>query len=212
MSRSLKRGEDRLNFATISSNSRDTTAAAAGCSNGEGTPNTTRKPSPRNLLIIPPRLDAANHLCPKRVQGCDAFAGGFGSRMAAIKAVSDTNGSFNDHRGMRQWVRSDEVISLAARGNWPTPETASLGKSSAHMLENSQWSAIQFKSAVIWQKPPSPGSRVLIRASRHVESRDRTPLETLKEPMRFPHSGIFEARISTDCAMVEGKWIGPTPR
>jgi hypothetical protein len=133
--------------------------------------------------------------------------------VAAIKAVSDTNGSFSDHRGMRQWVLSDEVISLAASGNWPTPETASLWKKfCAHFDsgENSQWSAIQFKSAVIWQKPPSPGSRVLIRASRYVESPDRTPLGTLKEPMRFPDSGIFEARISTDCAMVEGKWIGPT--
>ena len=61
------------------------------------------------------------------------------------------------------------------------------------------------ETTIPWLEGPDSCEQVCREPRSHA-------LGILKEPMRFPESGIFEARISTDCAMVEGKWIGPTTR
>jgi len=51
---------------------------------------------------------------------------GFNSRLSAIKAVRDTNGSFSASHELSRWLKSKQVNKLTLTGVWPTPETSSL--------------------------------------------------------------------------------------
>ncbi len=138
---------------------------------------------------------------------------GFGSRVAAIKAIDDTGGAFINLRGMKRWIGSEEVTSAASGGRWPTPETASLWQKFCAVFEveaKTEWRAIPLHIEVNWNTPPSPGSRVLISDGRNIKSPDRTPLGTLNEPVLFSDLGVFDMRVSPDGNAVEGQWIGPT--
>ncbi len=48
---------------------------------------------------------------------------GFGSRMAAIKAVKDGLGVFENSRELVQWLRSEQVVLLSRDAQWPMTET-----------------------------------------------------------------------------------------
>ena len=51
---------------------------------------------------------------------------GFGSRNAAVKAVADGEGDFEDLGGLVSWVRSDLVVELGRSPDWPTRESHEL--------------------------------------------------------------------------------------
>ncbi|HEY1760642.1 MAG TPA: DEAD/DEAH box helicase [Bryobacteraceae bacterium] len=51
---------------------------------------------------------------------------GLPSRRAAMAAIRGSNALFADGPGMRSWLRSEEIAALTSKGDWPTPETASL--------------------------------------------------------------------------------------
>lgn len=51
---------------------------------------------------------------------------GLPSRVAAMRAINDTNAGFFTVQDMNAWLRSSEVNALSARENWPTPETAEI--------------------------------------------------------------------------------------
>jgi hypothetical protein len=87
---------------------------------------------------------------------------GFTSRLAAIKAVTDTAGAFTAARELAAWLGSDQVIAVTEGGNWPTPETASLWKtflSEYEPPENTVWSIKSAIRAARWrdgiQLPPA---------------------------------------------------------
>lgn len=48
---------------------------------------------------------------------------GFNSRLAAVKAVTDTGATFQTGQGLRQWLNSDAVAAWTAQPDWPTAET-----------------------------------------------------------------------------------------
>lgn len=48
---------------------------------------------------------------------------GLPSRTAAIRAVEDGVGNFNDGLEMYSWLRSIHIIKLNKKKQWPTPET-----------------------------------------------------------------------------------------
>ena len=51
---------------------------------------------------------------------------GFTSRLAAIKAVTDTRASFTTGRELRPWLNSDAVAAWSAVADWPTAETKTM--------------------------------------------------------------------------------------
>lgn len=53
---------------------------------------------------------------------------GFTSRLAAIKAVADTEAEFSTAHELGAWLRSKTVKALTERDNWPTPASAPLWK------------------------------------------------------------------------------------
>ncbi len=48
---------------------------------------------------------------------------GFNSRIAAIKAVTETGAEFSTSQALQAWLTSDDVQVLSALPHWPTPET-----------------------------------------------------------------------------------------
>jgi hypothetical protein len=48
---------------------------------------------------------------------------GFNSRLAAIKAVTDTGATFTTGQELRQWLNSEAVAAWSALPDWPTLET-----------------------------------------------------------------------------------------
>ena len=51
---------------------------------------------------------------------------GFNSRLAAIKAVTDTAATFTTGAELRAWLRSPGLAAWSAQPNWPTTETRAM--------------------------------------------------------------------------------------
>lgn len=51
---------------------------------------------------------------------------GFNSRLAAIKAITDTGANFESSQGLADWLASERVASLSNTADWPTAETAEI--------------------------------------------------------------------------------------
>lgn len=84
---------------------------------------------------------------------------GFGSRLAAIQAVTSTGANFDSLRGLVAWLASEEVQALSTSPNWPTPESHALwldfhGPSSAQAVL--AWAATEYTSPIAWQGAPMP--------------------------------------------------------
>lgn len=84
---------------------------------------------------------------------------GFGSRLAAIRAVTFTRANFDSMRGLMGWLASDEIQVLSAAPNWPTPESHALwldfhGPGGAQAVQG--WAATQYTSGIAWQGVPMP--------------------------------------------------------
>ncbi len=84
---------------------------------------------------------------------------GFGSRMAAIQAVTSTRANFDSMRGLMAWLASDEVRALSTAPNWPTPESHALwldfhGSGGAQSVQ--AWTATEYESPITWQGVPMP--------------------------------------------------------
>ena len=84
---------------------------------------------------------------------------GFGSRLAAIQAVTSTGANFDSMRGLMAWLASEEVQALSAAPNWPTPESRALwldfhGPGGAQAVQ--AWAATEYTSPITWQGVPMP--------------------------------------------------------
>jgi hypothetical protein len=84
---------------------------------------------------------------------------GFGSRLAAIRAVGDTDATFDSMSGLMGWLASDEVVALSAAPDWPTPESHPLwvefnGPGGAQATQ--AWAVTEYTSAITWHGAPLP--------------------------------------------------------
>ena len=84
---------------------------------------------------------------------------GFGSRLAAIQAVTSTGANFDSMRGLMAWLASEEVQALSAAPNWPTPKSHALwldfhGPGGAQAVQ--AWAATEYTSPITWQGVPMP--------------------------------------------------------
>ena len=78
---------------------------------------------------------------------------GFSSRLAAIKAVSDTNAEFTNTHELNEWLNSPDVLILSADQSWPTAESRRLWLTFVNQVlpdTRASWSEQSGEFAVSW--------------------------------------------------------------
>ena len=143
---------------------------------------------------------------------------GFSSRLAAIKAVTETAAEFTTARELAAWLRSDLILELSERDDWPTSESQSLWKSFVSQYtppEKTIWTVKHATRFARWRNNidvPSPGSPIkvwnvtddtLLLAPTH------EILGYLDEPIPQDWSGLLVARIGTQANSVALTYYGP---
>lgn len=129
---------------------------------------------------------------------------GFGSRLAAIRAVASTNANFDSMSGLMAWLESDEVLALSTLPDWPTPESHQLwiefnAPSGTHAMK--AWTATAYTSPVNWHGlPMPPGMALRIGGGpgkeRSVFSADYREVGTLKWIPNSAAKGVMIATAS----------------
>ena len=145
---------------------------------------------------------------------------GFTSRLAAIKAVQDTNAEFTTTNELRQWLRSDAVLVLTTAGDWPTPETADMWvsfRSSFVPQVMAVWSERNYSVPVSWTEDanlPPVGQSVRIfhdpdSGTPLVLSASATKLGRLEGSLNPNRVGLVVASVLDDQSGVAISYIGP---
>jgi hypothetical protein len=140
---------------------------------------------------------------------------GFGSRLAAIQAVTSTGAKFDSMQDLMAWMGSDEVQTLSAAPNWPTPESHVLwldfqGPGGAHTVQT--WAATEYTSGITWQGVPMPPGTPLrlgggVGKERSVFTADFREVGTIGWT---PSSkGLILATSTSDLGKVALEFLGP---
>lgn len=141
---------------------------------------------------------------------------GFNSRLAAIKAVTDTGATFLTSQGLRQWLNSQAVAAWSAQPDWPTPETKAIWTEFAESFtprEERTWSDRRYWANVDWfGVPPPPGTPVQIHewaGQPHVLSADGAALGTLQAALNPSRAGLVGAQVAQDVRRIDITYLGP---
>jgi hypothetical protein len=146
---------------------------------------------------------------------------GFNSRTAAIRAVVETDATFDSAQGLRDWLRSDAVIARSQGPNWPTAETVQIWQafvSSFEPPDRAVWKDWSYSDVVHWRAPnliPIAGSPVrIVRAAdgqhRLVVSPDHTLLGTLAHPLNPTARGLIKASVADNRQQLTITYVGPS--
>ncbi|VVN72562.1 hypothetical protein PS718_00513 [Pseudomonas fluorescens] len=141
---------------------------------------------------------------------------GFSSRLAAIKAVTDTNATFDNSQGLHQWLRSVGLALFSPLPNWPTPETRQLWiefTESFEPQERQVWANRSYRGGVTWlDVPPPPGTPVQLHrwnGEVHVLSGDGSPLGRFESLINIAHKGLLSAEVGHDVRELTINYLGP---
>ena len=141
---------------------------------------------------------------------------GFTSRLAAIKAVVDTEATFTTGRELRSWLSSDAVAAWSAQPDWPTAETKTMWTNlvqSFMMHDNHAWSERRYRSSVAWSRvAPQPGTPVqlyLRNGQWLVLAADGLPLGTLQATINRDLRGLIHATVSGEAGKIDLVYFGP---
>lgn len=143
---------------------------------------------------------------------------GFTSRLAAIKAVQDTDAAFVNGVELKHWLDGDEVAALSERADWPTPETAEMWHSfRANFSPQAQavWNEQEYSARVIWDdEPPDAGRPVRLyddpaTAEPAVLSETGKRLGRLDAPLNPARKGVALTSVLDDRTGIAVSYIGP---
>ena len=141
---------------------------------------------------------------------------GFTSRLAAIKAATDTKAAFNTGGELRSWLNSDAVTAWNEMPDWPTSETRMMWTKLAQTStrnDNRAWKERRYSVGVAWssaQPPPSTPVQVYQRNGQSlVLAADGLPLGTLDAVVNRQHRGLIRAKVSSGAAKIDLVYLGP---
>jgi len=141
---------------------------------------------------------------------------GFNSRLAAIKAVTDTGATFGNGQELRQWLASKGVVARSALADWPTAETKAMWTEflqSFRRSDNRTWAERRYAAKVAWlAAPPPPGTAVQIHDfAGHpcVLALDGAPLGTVQAALNPGRIGLARAQVSHQAGKVDVSYFGP---
>ncbi len=141
---------------------------------------------------------------------------GFASRLAAIKAVTDTNAQFKSAGQLRAWLSSEEIANLTDAGNWPTPETDEMWRTfreSFAPAAQALWAERRYLAQANWDDAvPAEGNPLHIRPAPeglpYVLAPDGAVLGRMNAALNPANKGLLRASISAN-AQVLLTYIGP---
>ena len=141
---------------------------------------------------------------------------GFNSRLAAIKAVTDTGATFTTGKELRLWLDSDATAVWSAQPDWPTAETKKMWTNLEQNFmqhENLVWSERRYWSGVTWLAgPPHPGTPVQFyqwNGEWFVLAGDGLPLGTLQSVINPDRRGLIHATVSKEAEKIDLVYVGP---
>lgn len=145
---------------------------------------------------------------------------GFTSRLAAIKAVNDTDAAFVNSHELKAWLDSGLVQKLGQDVTWPTPESRFLWlefNRDYTPSENSVWAIQNTTISVEWfdaEVVPTEGSSVrLVKLDIDtlVFSTEMKPVGKVLGNLASKPRGVIAATINSDSGTVDVKYMGPEP-
>ena len=141
---------------------------------------------------------------------------GFTSRMAAIRAATDTKATFNTGGELRSWLNSDAVTEWNKMPDWPTSETKMMWTRLAQTSvrnDNRAWKERRYSVGVAWYRDrPSPGTPVQIyqwKSQSLVLAADGFPLGALDAAVNRQRRGLLRAKVSSEEAKIDLVYLGP---
>lgn len=141
---------------------------------------------------------------------------GFNSRLAAIKAVTDTGATFQTGQELRHWLISEAVQAWSAQPDWPTAETQAMWTDFTQSFtprDNRTWADRRYWANVIWLNvPPPPGMPVQVHhwaGQPRVLSVDGIPLGTVQGALNPGRVGLLRAQVAQDVGRIDIRYLGP---
>lgn len=141
---------------------------------------------------------------------------GFSSRLAAIKAVADTGGTFVTGAELRAWLRSAEVVARSAAVDWPTVETRNMWIEFTQEFvptDSRTWSRKDFSANVAWFAAPAPpGAPVSLyhwNGQPLVLTADGTPIGQLQHALNPNRRGLLRATATGTAPQLSLSYLGP---
>jgi hypothetical protein len=142
---------------------------------------------------------------------------GFNSRIAAIKAVTETGAEFSTSQALQAWLTSDDVQVLSALPHWPTPETHEMWVNFARTFapsENMVWLKRRWRARIDWRPGKNLPSGNPVRVF-HLDDEpivlapDGMPLGKLRARLNPDRKGLLRTKVHTEENMVAISYIGP---
>jgi superfamily II DNA/RNA helicase len=142
---------------------------------------------------------------------------GFASRLAAIRAIDETEADFDSMVGLRNWLSSEDVHSLSARPDWPTRESHQLWLDfigTTTSAATKKWTATAYDGPVTWFGVPMPPGMPLRLGGgpgkeRSVYSPDFTEVGRLKWTPNPDAKGIIVATATGAPDKLSFEYLGP---
>jgi hypothetical protein len=143
---------------------------------------------------------------------------GFASRLAAIKAVTDTGASFSTSFELQQWLVSEAIASWTAVPDWPTAETRGMWLAFLQGLtprESRIWAHRRYRANVTWKPGSAPAAAGTPVRLFHMEgkptvlSADGLPLGSLGAPLNPNRSGLLKGAVMTEAGKILVTYLGP---
>lgn len=142
--------------------------------------------------------------------------GGFNSRLAAIKAITDTGATFTNSHGMRLWLDSEAVVGMNELPDWPTAETKSMWTEFTKSFvprDILTWAERRYWAETIWisHRPP-PGTPVrchFMHGQSIVLSSEGEPIGILNAALNPSRIGLVRATVSQQPNRIDVSYLGP---
>lgn len=142
---------------------------------------------------------------------------GFNSRKAAIYAVESTNASFTSSRGLKTWLKSDQVLALTRSLTWPTLETSSLWISFVKEYRPQAdlvWDFIESQLPATWlgENPPDDDTIVRIvnqdQGTTKIISPDGEQIGELSVHYNLLKNGAYSAKVKGNGQFLDALYCG----
>jgi superfamily II DNA/RNA helicase len=141
---------------------------------------------------------------------------GFNSRLAAIKAVTDTGATFSTGAELRAWLRTPELTLWSAQPDWPTAETRDMWLDFLQEFEpadNRIWAERTYLGDVQWFAGAAPiGSPLHVHNHNGrplILSSDGQPVGLLPHPLNPHRRGLLRASVAQNPAKLDLSYLGP---